>query len=84
MAENYRKQGRLELAAKSYQKAILADPDLPEVHLALAEIFMEQGKLAEARTEVEQELSLFPESSEALALKKRLDAGANPGNKGRQ
>jgi tetratricopeptide (TPR) repeat protein len=84
LAENYRREGRLELAAKWYQKAILADPSLPEVHLALAEIFLEQGKLAEARTEVEQELSLFPESSEALALKKRLDAGVNPGNKERQ
>jgi hypothetical protein len=46
---------------------------LPEIHLALAEIYSEQGKKAEARKEIEQELAIVPESAAAAALKKKLD-----------
>jgi Tfp pilus assembly protein PilF len=47
---------------------------LPDIHLALAEIYLERGKQAEARQEVEPELAIVPESVTALALKKRLEA----------
>jgi hypothetical protein len=47
---------------------------LPDIHLALAKIYLERGKQAEARQEVEQELAIVPESVAALALKKRLEA----------
>jgi hypothetical protein len=52
---------------------------LPDIHLALAEIYLEQGKHDAARQEVEQELAIVPESVAALALKKRLEAaGTRP------
>ena len=74
MAENFRAEGRPELAMRAFQRAAQADPTLPEIHLALAEIYSEQGKTAEARKDVEQELAILPYSAAAIALKKRLDA----------
>ncbi len=73
-AENYRAQGRAELASKAYQRAAQADPKLPGIHLALAEIYREQRNAAGARKEVEQELAIVPESTMALALKQKLEA----------
>lgn len=79
LGENYRHQaGRIDLAIRAFQRAAQADPRLPEIHLALAEIYLRQGKSAEARREIEQELALVPESAAALALKKKLDAGTSP------
>ena len=74
LAENFRAQGRPEIATPVFQRAAQADPTLPDIHLALAEIYFEQGKTAEARKEVEQELALIPESAAAAALKRKLDA----------
>ena len=73
LAENFRAEGRSELATRAFQRAAQADPTLPEIHLALAEIYSEQGKTAEARKEVERELAILPDSAAASALKKRLD-----------
>lgn len=81
LAENYRAQGRLELAHRAFQRAARIDPALPGIHLALADIYVEQGKPAEARSEVEQELAIVPESVTALALRKKLEsAQINPTN----
>lgn len=78
-AENYRALGHLERAVQVFQRAVQADPKLPDLHLALAGIYLEQGKQAEARQEIEQELAIVPESVAALALKKRLEAaGTRP------
>lgn len=74
LAENYRAQRRPELAAKYFQLAAQANPKLPEIHLALAEIYLEEGNLAEARKEVEKELAVMPESMAASRLKKSLDS----------
>jgi tetratricopeptide (TPR) repeat protein len=73
LAENFRAEGRPELAMRALQHAVQADPTLPETHLALAEIYFEQGKKAEARKELERELAILPDSAAASALKKRLD-----------
>ena len=73
LAENFRAEGRPELAIRAFQRAAQADPTLPEIHLALAEIYFEQGKKAEARKEIEQELAIVPHSAAASALKKKLD-----------
>jgi tetratricopeptide (TPR) repeat protein len=73
LAENFRAQGRPEIALPVFQRAAQADPTLPEIHLALAEIYFEQGKKAEARKEIEQELAIAPGSAAASALKKKLD-----------
>jgi len=77
LAENFRAQGRPEIAIPAFQRAAQADPTLPEIHLALAEIYFEQGKTAEARKEVEQELAIVPQGVTALALKKKIEA-VNP------
>jgi Flp pilus assembly protein TadD len=73
-AENYHVQGRLDLAARTYQRVAQADPTLPEIHYLLALIYLEQGKTAEAQREVERELAVVPFSIAALELKKKLDA----------
>jgi Flp pilus assembly protein TadD len=77
LAENFRAEGRPELAMRAFQHAVQADPTLPEIHLALAEIYFEQGKKAEARKELEQELAIVPESASALALERKLGTQSN-------
>ena len=81
LGENYRVQaGRTELAIRAFKRAAQADPSLPGIHQALAEIYLEQGKVADARNEIEKELAIVPESSAALALKKKL-RGEQPPSK---
>jgi Flp pilus assembly protein TadD len=74
LGHNYRVQGRLDLAARAFERAAQADPRLPEVHLALARIRIEQKDWAAARDEVARELALVPESAGALALRRRIEA----------
>jgi tetratricopeptide (TPR) repeat protein len=71
---NYRVQGRADLALKAFERAAQADPALPEVHLAMAQVHMEQKGWAEARQEIERELAIVPESAGARALLGRLRA----------
>ena len=79
MGHNYRVQGREDVALAAFERAAQADPTLPEVHLAIAQIHMEQKRWAEARQEIERELALVPDSAGALALRERLRALA-PGS----
>jgi len=79
LAHNYRVQGRADLAVRAFERAAQADPRLPEIHLALAQIHLEQKNWAEARKEVERELAIVPESAGALALKRRLEAEEGEG-----
>jgi len=74
LGHNYRVQGRTDLALAAFARAAQADPALPEVHFALAQIYLDQKRWAEARQEIERELALVPESAGALALRQRLDA----------
>jgi len=80
LGHNYRAQGRPDLALQAFARAAQADPTLPEVHLAMAQIHMEQKRWAEARREIERELALVPESAGARALGERLEAlqGSSP------
>jgi tetratricopeptide (TPR) repeat protein len=57
-------QGKLQ-AAEEYQAALTADPSLPEVHIALADIYMANSKAEEALAECQKELELSPNSSAA-------------------
>lgn len=75
-AENFRTQGRHDLALRSYQFAVQVDPELPDVHLAMAEIYLEKGKPQEALEELNRELSIVPGHAKALELKKHLLSGA--------
>jgi tetratricopeptide (TPR) repeat protein len=70
----YRVQGRPDLALTAFARAAEVDPTLPEVHLAMAQIHLEQKRWAEARQEIERELLLVPESAGARALAERLRA----------
>jgi len=78
-AETYRMRGRTDIAIRAFQRAAAADPRLPEIHLALAEIYFEQGEPDAARQEIEQELEIVPESANAMALKKKIEAAGAPG-----
>jgi Tfp pilus assembly protein PilF len=72
LGHTYRVQGRPDLALAAFARAAEADPTLPEIHLAMAQIHMEQRRWAEARREVERELQVVPESAGARALRARL------------
>jgi tetratricopeptide (TPR) repeat protein len=74
MGHNYRVQGRPDLALRAFERAVQADPTLPEVHLAMAQLLMEQKRWAEARREIERELAIAPESVGARVLLGRLSA----------
>jgi tetratricopeptide (TPR) repeat protein len=74
LGHSYRVQGRPDLALLAFGRAARADPTLPEIHLAMAQIYMEQKRWAEARREIELELALVPESAGARALALHLRA----------
>jgi tetratricopeptide (TPR) repeat protein len=74
LGHSYRVQGRADLAARAFERAAQADPKLPEIHLALAQIHLEQKSYGEARKEIDRELAIVPESAGARALKQRLEA----------
>ena len=69
-----RVQGRPDLALAAFERAVQADPGLPEVHLAMAQIHLEQKRFPEAGQEIERELRLVPESAGARALAALLRA----------
>jgi Flp pilus assembly protein TadD len=68
----WRVQGRPDRALAAFARAAEADPSLPEIHLAMAQIHLEQGRTADARREAERELEVVPESAGARALLARL------------
>ena len=74
MGHNYRVQGRPDLALRAFERAAQADPTLPEVHLAMAQLHMEQKRWTEARRDIERELAIAPESLGARMLLTRLSA----------
>jgi tetratricopeptide (TPR) repeat protein len=71
---NFRVQGRPDLALVAFERAAKADPTLPEIHLVMAQIHMQQRRWAEARREIERELLIVPESVGARALGERVRA----------
>jgi len=74
LAENRAAQGRTGEAIRAYLKAAAADPRLAGIHLALAQIYVQEGKPEEARAEIERELAIVPENAMALAFKRKLDS----------
>lgn len=74
LGHNYRVQGRTDQALRAFERAALADPTLPEIHLALAQIHLELKNWEGARKEIDQELAIVPESAGARALLQRLQA----------
>jgi len=70
----YATQERYDLALAAYQLAARSDPKLPELHLAIAIILLEQKKFDDALAEINLELNLVPESSIAAATRARIEA----------
>jgi Tfp pilus assembly protein PilF len=77
--QEYVLQAKWDLAIVSYRKAVQADPKLPELHLALAELFFEQNQLDEALKEANLELTLVQESKAALETKMKIEAAMASG-----
>jgi tetratricopeptide (TPR) repeat protein len=65
-------QGQTARAIHFFQRAAQADPKLPGIHLALAQIYLEQNQTQEAQREIARELDLVPESVAAQALQERI------------
>ena len=68
------KQGRLDDALYAYRQAAERGPTLAGLHLAIARIHLEQGRLNEASAEIERELAIAPESAAARQVKAAIDA----------
>jgi Tfp pilus assembly protein PilF len=74
LGREYLRQDRPDLALRALLQAAEADATLPEIHLALARIHFDEGRLDDAAREIERELVLVPSSKDALELKARIEA----------
>lgn len=74
LGQEYAIQEKFDLAMVAYQRAVQLDPKMPELHLAIAVILLQQKKLDEALREIEFELKLVPESVAAKEMKTRIEA----------
>ena len=74
LGHSHRLMGRPQLALQAFERAARADPTLPEIHLAMAQVYVEQKRWGEARRAIERELLLVPESAGARALESQLRA----------
>jgi tetratricopeptide (TPR) repeat protein len=72
LAEDYRAQGRMDEAIRAFQRAAQADPKLPGIHLALAQIYVAQSRTEDAAHEIALELALVPESLAAKAVQEKI------------
>lgn len=72
MGQNLMGLGDFEAAARAFQKAIKSDPELPDLHLALAHALLRQGRLAEALEAVEAELAIVPWNVGAQRMKAQI------------
>ena len=74
LGQEYVIQEKYDLAIAAYRQAARSDPTLPEIHLAMALIWLELKKFDDALGEVQLELKLVPESKAALDAKARIEA----------
>jgi Tfp pilus assembly protein PilF len=72
-ARTYIQQGQTAQAIQALQAAASADPALPEVHLALGELFLRGNQLDAAAAAAARELEIAPQSRAALALQARIE-----------
>jgi len=70
--QNSLMKGDLESAERAFKQAIKLAPNLPDLHLSLASVYMRQGKLVEALEAVEAELKIVPVNIGAQQLRTRL------------
>jgi tetratricopeptide (TPR) repeat protein len=74
LGREYLRQGQTDRAVEALQRALAADPTLPDVHLTLARIHFDAGRMEDASREIAQELTRVPFSKEAIELKDRIRA----------
>ena len=74
LGREYLQQGRPDLALRSYEEASRRAPQLPDIHLAIAGILLDQGQFDAAARAVAAELTIVPGSADALALQARIEA----------
>jgi tetratricopeptide (TPR) repeat protein len=77
VGEQLARMGRNEKAVDAFQRALAADPKLEGTHLALAVIYLQSGKPAEALVEIDEELKIAPESVAAKQIRQAV-AGKQP------
>ncbi len=73
LGQEYAVQEKYDLALEAFQRAADTDPKLPEVHLAIGSILLEQKKYEQALAETALELKLMPESKAAAELKAKIE-----------
>lgn len=74
MGQNLLGLGDFEAASRAFQKAIKRDPELPDIHLALAHALLRQGELEVALEAVEGELAIAPWNVGAQRMKAQISA----------
>jgi tetratricopeptide (TPR) repeat protein len=77
LARIYHHAGRWEEAVKALSYPIQRGPE-PEDFLLLARIYMDQGKLDDARAQLDAAFGLDPSSQSAAALREELNSKAVP------
>ena len=81
LGREYADQGKYDLARAAFQRAVNADPKLAEVHLAMAEILLKEGKYNQALAEITLEQKLVPECKAAGEVRAEIEkalAGSAP------
>jgi tetratricopeptide (TPR) repeat protein len=80
LGQEYAIQQKYDLALQAYQRAAALDPQLPEVHLAMAVILLELKKFEEALSEITLEQQLVPQSKSAAEIRAQIETakGAAP------
>ena len=74
LGQEYAIQEKYKLALAAYRRAAQLDPKLPEIHLGIAVILLEQKEYDEALAEIELEQSLVPESKAAVETRAKIEA----------
>jgi predicted Zn-dependent protease len=74
LGQQYLEQNRPGLASRAFEEAARIDPRLAGIHLALARIHLDGGRLDDAAAEVARERTIEPESAAARAVQADIDA----------
>jgi predicted Zn-dependent protease len=72
-ARTYIQRGQTEQAIQALRAAASANPSMPEVHLALGELYLRDNQLDAAAAAAARELEIAPQSRAALALQARIE-----------
>jgi tetratricopeptide (TPR) repeat protein len=74
LGREYLEQGRADLAERAFLEAVGRDATNSEAHLALAGIYLSDGRLDAAAKAIERLLVVEPQSAAARAMRARIEA----------